>query len=118
MSTQPPKKPSTRPPPPPRTKSGQMSAVKAFQDEIDKLHEEAVPKMDTQIDRMNDLFKSMTPTPEQSEELHAINPGMPRTPSMVDIEEVMGRAPTTIPEPPVTRPEGLPEPDSEDPTKP
>lgn len=102
-----PKKIST--PPPPRTKSGEMPAVKAFQNEIDKINDETIPAMDVQVDRMGELYKLVTNTPKAgTDRAHTPIPGMPRTPSMIDEEElrdVMGNAPTTIPEPPITVPE-------------
>lgn len=104
-------------PPPPRTKSGELPAVKAFQKDIEAINEKTIPTMDAQVDRMSELYRLVTNTPSAGPDRdHTPIPGMPRTPSMIDEEElreVLRNQPTTIPEPPITVPE-IDAPDSGD----
>lgn len=92
--TKPPSKPPSVAPParapfPPRTKSGEMGAVKDFQREIVKYNEETVPILDVQLERMAELLKSVTPTPSaEPDSVPEPIPSAPRTPSMVDAEEI------------------------------
>lgn len=87
MSEKPPK---MKTPAPPKTRSGEMAAVKSFQEEIEKYNEEVVPQLDVQVDRMNELFKkvSTTPVKEQTEREETPIPLAPRPASFVDPSEL------------------------------
>ncbi|MDQ2668023.1 MAG: hypothetical protein M3Z05_18775 [Gemmatimonadota bacterium] len=75
--------------PPPRTRSGEMTAVKDFYKELKIFEEETAPQLDKALEKMDELKKKVTITPDtepEPEPAPAI-PKPPRSPSFVDEEE-------------------------------
>lgn len=75
-------------PAPPKTRSGEMQAVKTFQDAITTFDDETVPKMDVEVDRMGELLKQVSSSPaSKTDRKDTPIPKPPRSPSFVDDEE-------------------------------
>ncbi len=73
--------------PPPKTRSGEMPAVKTFQETIASFNDETVPKMDIAADRMGELLRKVSGPPTSTEPRDTPIPKAPRSPFFTDEED-------------------------------
>lgn len=77
--------------PPPRTKrSGEYAAVKNFYKELEMYNTEVAPALDKAVEKMSQIAERVTTHPDTDAKVEI--PPPPRTPSMVDEDEL---TPTT-----------------------